>query len=158
MKQKKKSDIPIHHHVARYCNTQLVDRDPETLVFRGIFPQAFALRENDRGYLSVSWFEKFAGGNNSKLKGVIGALRGYMKEVRPKAAIAVLNVGFIVNTGTRLGHPIRVRDKTSKSKPQYAGIEGMPLNNSDGELLEILSSVACIHKREVAEILASPDD
>jgi hypothetical protein len=146
-------DIDGAHHVARYCNPQLVDRDPESDSVRGVFPQAFALRvKDDEEYLSLRHFEHFGSAVADQWKGVVKAFREKIKNVRPKSAVARLNSGAVLAVGVSRGHELRMRDKSSDKNPGYAGLEGMPRDNSDTELLVLLATQLCLEVKEIAEI------
>lgn len=150
------NNIPPEHHVARYCNAQLVRRHPVTGVFEGVHPQALELRKEER-YLSTTWFEKFPGGTNSKLKGVLVALNTLLAKVKPLAAIVVLNVGKTQSCGQTRGHTIKIKPKANRKCSQYAGIWGLPADNHD---LHLLASILDnkLTAREVAEIQKSTAD
>jgi len=74
-------------------------------------------------------------------------LRKKHLNVRPKGAFARLDAGLVVEAGTARGHPIRVRDSSCPNDPGYAGIFGIPLDNSDLELLALFANDCCIEIR-----------
>ncbi|MFM1975438.1 MAG: hypothetical protein RL145_284 [Pseudomonadota bacterium] len=53
-----RKSIPDEHHVMRYCQPRLHQLDGEGR-FIAIIPQAFELRPDDGGNLSVTWIEYF---------------------------------------------------------------------------------------------------
>lgn len=152
-KQSRKPDVPGEHLIARYCEKNFVIRDPVTLEFKGIFPQAFALKEKRaERYLSASWFELFEGDMSTKFRSTVNAIRSYLLGLSSKGAIAVLKTEKVLKVGQDCGHKLRVADMRTQEKQQYIGISGMPLDNSDDELLGLLESEGCIEVREVAAI------
>jgi hypothetical protein len=166
-KQTRRDDVPNADHVARYCNHQRVIRDPLTDEIKGVYPQAFALREKirDKGpetYLSASWLEFFGrdAGLDHQFKAALTALSakhsGVKKQsgVKLRGAFARLNVGRILEVGTERGHKLRVRNRSTSSDPGYASIDNTPLNNSDMELLAAFAR-SCIEVVEIAQIDAS---
>lgn len=146
-------DVPGEHHVARYCNSQVVDRDPENNAIRGVFPQAFALKtKQGEPYLSLRQFEYFVGTVDAQFKSLLMVFRDKINNVRPVSAIARLNCDTILAAGTSRGHSFRMRDRSSDENPGYAGLEGMPKDNSDLDLLGILANQLCLEVRGVQEI------
>ena len=75
-----------------------------------------------------------------------------MEVVRPKAAIAKLNTGCVVQCGAMRGLSIEIRDHSNSHNPGYAGIYGMPLDNSDDLILAQLADECCVEVRGVAEV------
>ncbi len=152
-KAPKQRRVPPDDHVARYCNPQRVIRDPNTDTIKGVFPQAFELRTNKKElYLSTHWMESFSEENDLQFQGVVAALRKKMEVVRPKAAIAKLNTGCVVRCGAMRGLAIEIRDRSNSHNPGYAGIYGMPLDNSDDLFLAQLADECCIEVRGVDEV------
>ena len=155
--QRRRPDVPNSDHVARYCNPQLVIRDPKTQAIIGLFPQAFELREKIKEtYLSTHWMESFAEVVDAQFKRVVAALRKKHPSVRPLGAFARLNAGLIVQAGAARKLSIRIRDRSNPNDPGYSGIFGMPLDNSDLEFLALLANECCIEIRGVAAIDALP--
>jgi hypothetical protein len=152
-KQRRREDVPNTDHVARYCNPQRVIRDPNTHAITGVFPQAFALRpEIKESYLSTHWMESFAVEVDAQFQSVVAALRDKFVKVRPKAAVARLNVGCVVQEGAMRELSIRIRDRSNQNNPGYSGIYGMPRDNSDIEFLALLANECCIEVRGVDEV------
>ncbi|MBS0234532.1 MAG: hypothetical protein JSR99_13720 [Proteobacteria bacterium] len=146
-------DIPREHHVARYCNPQRVDRDPETLAIRGVFPQAFALRpEISEEYLSLRHFEYFGADIDQQYKSVVAAFESAIKNVRPTSAVARVKCGDWLRVGDERGHKLRMRDGSSLRKPAYVELHGMPRDNSDLEFLAIIAAELCLEVRGVDQI------
>ncbi len=146
-------DVDGAHHVARYCNPQVVDRDPETDAVRGVFPQAFHLRtKQDEEYLSLRRFEHFGAAAPEQWKGVVKAFGGAIKNVRPTSAVARLNCGSVLAAGASRVHTLRMRDRSTNANPGYAGLEGLPRDNSDADLLALMATELCLDVKEVKEI------
>jgi hypothetical protein len=155
--QHRRQDVPNSDHVARYCNPQRVIRDPKTQAIRGLFPQAFELRQKIKEtYLSVHWMESFAAGVDAQFKKVVAALRKKHPNVKTFGAFARLNAGLVVQAGAARKLSIRIRDRSSRSDPGYSGIFGMPLDNSDLEFLALLANECCLQVRGVSVIDALP--
>lgn len=156
-KQRRRPDVPNTDHVARYCNSQRVIRDPKTQAITGVFPQAFELRQKIKEtYLSTHWMEFFAAVVDAQFKKVIAALRKKHPNVRPLGAFAKLNAGLVVQAGVGRELSVRIRDRSSPSDPGYSGIYGVPPDNSDLEFLALLANECCIEVRGVADIDALP--
>jgi hypothetical protein len=149
--QRRREDVPNRDHIARYCNPQRVIHDPRTQAITGVFPQAFELRFGET-YLSTHWMESFGVNVDIQFRAVVAALRRKHPNVKPKGAFARLNAGLVVEAGAARGHPIRVRDRSSPKDPGYAGVVGIPLDNSDLELLALFASECCIEIRGTDDI------
>jgi hypothetical protein len=159
MAKQERRDVPQEHHVARYCNKNTVRRDTVTKEFLGIFPNAFELNvKKKEEYLSAQWFERFSGSAKQKLKEILTVFRRKIVNSRgqsavpSEAAIAVLNVDFVLKSGQERSRLLRVRDRSKKGDEGYASIHGLPLDNSDQVLLGKLAYEGCVHLHEVAEI------
>lgn len=148
----RRKDVPPEDHVARYCNPQRVIRDPNTNVIIGVFPQAFKLRPKIKEkYLSSHWMESFSPDVDTQFQEVAAAL-GKKLTIEPKAAIARLNVGYVIQAGEKKNHSIRIRDQSKPNDPGYSGIYGMPLDNSDAIFLDLLATECCIEVRSVSDM------
>lgn len=151
LKQRPRPDINEHHHVARHCNHQRLDRDPTTGEVRGVFPQEFELRPwLNEEYLSLNWFEYFECELAEQYQKILATLRKKRK-VHGDSAIARLNAGAIISVGIGRNLNLRLRNKSSRYNPAYAGLEGMPLDNSDSDLLVGLTQI-CSEIRLVSSI------
>jgi hypothetical protein len=95
------------HHVVRHIPYTLVDWDEQTGAIKGIFPQAFELKEKDEGYLSASWREFFGGAKLRQLAG-IAAFLGKTRKVTSKQAFACGRVGDVKAACLEHGQKIRV--------------------------------------------------
>ena len=147
------SDLSEDHHIVRYCNRQLVEYDPVTGEIRGVFPAAFELRSKIKEeYLSVGWFEYFTGDSQARYKEHLKAFRSRLAVVRPDAAIAKLKVGAVLDAGKKRGHILRVRNRSHKRRPGYAGVYNMPKDNSDSDLLRMFANECCLDVKKVDTI------
>jgi hypothetical protein len=154
-RQARRPDVPHVDHVARHCNPQRIIRHPVTRQVQGVWPEAFELRvtKNEK-YLSVHWMECFSTDVDLQFRDVVKALRK-KRCVVPNSAIARLNAGLIARAGSLRGHLLRIRDRSSTSDPGYAGIFGMPRDNSDAELLALFATECCTQVRAVSDIEAT---
>jgi hypothetical protein len=159
-KQKKQTrrDVSPDHHVARYCNPQRVIRDPVTKQVIGVFPQAFELRTaRKETYVSAYCMETFSADDlKVQFEGVLAALRRKLT-VAQAAVLARLHAGLVVEAGVRCSLQIRVRDRSSGANPGYCGIEGMPPDNTNRELLQLFAAECCKDVRSVEDIEARAD-
>ncbi len=152
-KQPRRNDVPPEDHVARYCHPQRVMRDPNTNAITGVFPQAFKLRPKiNEKYLSSHWMESFSPDVDTQFHAVATAL-GKKLTIEPKAAIARLNVSYVIQAGAKKNHSIVIRNKSKPNDPGYAGIYGMPLDNSDAIFLDLLATECCIEIRGVVDMI-----
>ena len=152
-KAPKQSRVPPEDHVAHYCNPQKVIREPETDAIIGVFPQAFALRqEKNELYLSAHRMEFFAVDVDVQFQEVVVALRNKNLILKPRGAIAKLNAGSVVEGGNMRGLSIEVRDRSNTNNPGYAAIYGMPLDNSDDLFLAQLADECCVEVRSVNQV------
>ena len=127
------------HHVVRYCNNQRIEKDPHTGNAVGLFPDAMQLRTREKEeYLSTNWLEYVAGTRNDRLKSILGILRGKIPSIKETSGLAVLRVEKIKDAGKETGHKITVRFTPNRNDPSYARILGLPLDNSDTELVSLL--------------------
>lgn len=151
-------DIPSNHHLAKQCNPQRVIRNIETEAIEGIWSNVFELRpEKNESYISTYCMEAFGQNIDIQYKESVKSLRTIRKfTLKPKGAIARLNVGLIKIVGKERNHNLKVKDKSSKINPGYAGIYGMPKNNSDTLLLDLLAQKCCVEFRSIEEIDALP--
>ena len=151
-KNERRPDVPNKDHVARYCSPKLVKRDPETRSVIGVFPEAFELKVNEE-YLSTRWIEFFREEENSgQFKMALEAFRKTFQGVKPNGAFAKLHVGSILEAGKKQKCDIRVQDRSSLSNLGYAGIFGMPSQNSDALLLQLLATECCIETCQINDI------
>ncbi len=45
-----------------------------------------------------------------------------------------------------------MRDRSTNANPGYAGLEGLPRDNSDADLLALMATELCLDVKEVKEI------
>lgn len=125
-------------HVVRHVVYGLIDwEDEATGRIRGVFPQAFELKEKDEGYLSVCWREFFGGPKLDQISG-IAAFLGKTRKVTAKQAFALGQVGSIKDACTDHGQKIRVTyEPNAEENLAYAAIRRYQSDNL--ELLELLA-------------------
>jgi hypothetical protein len=142
------------HHVIRHVTNTLVDWDDATGSIRGIFPQAFELKEKDDGYLSVSWRE-FFGGSKLKQIAAIAAFLGKTRKVTAKQAFACGRVGDVKAACLAYGQKIRVTHEPDPVENQaYAAIRRYQSDNL--ELLDLLAAEAwsdVTHSKDVVSLV-----
>ena len=143
--------IPDEHHVARYCSSsrlQIVDG-----VIRGIFPQAFELRvERQETTLSTNYLEHRSGNRDEQLQGIMQDMAGKGVEPRRTGAFGVMHVGKTIQCGIDRSRALHVYRQKHDQDPSYATIRGLPLDNSDIELLNLLATVACVECVPIARL------
>jgi hypothetical protein len=98
--------------------------------------------------------EHFSNHIDIQFREVVRALRA-KRTVSPHSAIARLHVGSIIQAGAARGRSIAVWNRSSKDNPGYAGIYGLPLDNSDRQLLASLANQCCVQVCEVGGIDAA---
>lgn len=139
MPRKNANDVPDADHVARFGHPQRgVIRDPITKQIKGLYPEAFALRvEKNETYLSMNHYEHLSPNVDVQFTKVLRVLRS--KFTTPKHAIARLNAKKVRACGGDK-HDINVRKHGNKRDPSYVHCTGLPLDNSDRNLLTELAS------------------
>lgn len=134
------SNIPDGEHVARYCGHQKI---VTSSAGPSVTPAAFELREQaSEKYLSVNHCEHHTGTRLDQLRLILGNLTTKGFTWRASGALAVLDAAEVRRCGEDRSTPLRVRRRHHEQDPSYASIDGMPLNNSDLELLDMLAAAA----------------
>jgi hypothetical protein len=136
------SRIPDDHHVARYCGRQRQVRHPISDVLLGVSPDAFALRVGENA-ISTNYLEHRLGPQKSQLQGIVGDLAAKGYKTSSGGAFAVLQIAKACGCGTRRGKELHIHRQDHPQDPSYATIRGVPLDNSDQELLSLLATVGC---------------
>lgn len=114
----------------------------------GVAPQAFALRPEKReNYLSTSFFEFIDGSTNERLKFIREIWIKLNLGVKPEVGMAICKVEQIKGAGIDRKTPLTVRLEGTNINPSYTKVFGLPLDNSDQTLLELLAadSVVEVH-------------
>ena len=144
--------IDKQHHVARLCGHQRLQRDPVSGEIVAVWPAAFELRvKENETYLSANWLEYFVGDVLEQLCQALAVLRGKMKrKIGPQSALLRLNVGEVLAAGEVQSIKLRVMHEMKKTDPAYAAIRGLPRDNGDKELLDLLSGMPSLSATEVA--------
>ena len=149
--------IDDEDHVVRYVSSGRLVRDEDTKKVRGVFPQAFQMRD-DEEELSVSWLEYFAGSERDQLLKTVDAMKAGGLSMRPKDGVAVVNVGTLHGACGIAGVKVRVLHEPAKSNPNpaYAAIRNLPRDNQ--ELLLLIANMACTKVVEIKELAPPSDD
>jgi hypothetical protein len=82
--------LPDADHMVRHVLHQLIRESGQV---RGVFPQAFELRDGEE-YLSASWLEYFDGTKQEQIKSTVQAI-GSARTVKSDHGFAIGNVGEI---------------------------------------------------------------
>lgn len=147
-----KRDIHDEEHVVRCCSRQkqVVDENGTVL---GVTWEAFALRDVDKGYLSVALFETVSGDADTRLIHIRGQWdqSGFRYNPR-KAVMAVCNTGIIREYGLKRACKIRVLHEPSRQNDAYSAIRRLPQDNGDIDLLESLASEAAVSIHPIASL------
>jgi hypothetical protein len=148
------SSLSDDHHVVRHITHTLVDWDEQTGAIKGIFPQAFELKEKDDGYLSACWREFFDGTKLQQLAG-IAAFLGKTRKVTNKQAYACGRVGEVKEACLEHGQKIRVTyEPDPEENLAYAAIRRYQSDNM--ELLDLLAKEAwcdITHSKDVVALM-----
>src|SRR5262245_54644027 len=113
--------LPDEDHVVRHLQPKDIDRESDPNRVQ-CFPQAFALRPGEP-YLSSSWLEYFAGGDDVCLAAVALAVAS-TRTVRRTHAFAIGNVGRVREACADHGSKVRVLHEPEPGNPAHAAIRG----------------------------------
>ena len=125
-------------HVVRHVNSQLVERDGDTLL--EVLPQAFMLRKGEE-YLSASWLEFYAGSRDERITQVIAGV-AKARQVKASYAFALGNVEDVKEACASFRMKIRILHEPSKDNPNPAYTAVRRYQSDDIQLLELLASEA----------------
>lgn len=140
-------ELSDEEHVVRRCPYQRIDRDNTTGQILGIFPKLMELRQALRPpetYLSVNWLEHCPGTSLDRLRAILKILKRKMptSDFSPESGLALMNVGRVRHIGQARKRKLTIKSTPKKEDPSYARISGMPLDNSDRDLLADLAAEA----------------
>jgi hypothetical protein len=139
-------------HVARYCSFQKLVHEP-TL---SVIPAAFELRQHkDEKFLSVNHCEHHVGARLAQLKAVLTDLTAKTFNWSKSGAFAIANAKLIRDCGKARSRDLRVRRRHHEKDQSYASIDGLPLDNSDRELLALLAADATAEVHLIKSVLTS---
>ena len=130
--------LPDPDHVMRHIHWNKLQKDENNNVL-GILPQAFALRDCDKGALSVNWVEYYDGTHDEKIHKTVQDIRKAVK-VGPKSAFSVSTVQAIKETCKNTSRLIKVVYWPNSNNHSHALIQHLPKN--DMALLDGLSKEA----------------
>jgi hypothetical protein len=139
--------------IVRRCGHQALMRDENNIIV-GVALDAFALRVmNGERYLSASWLEYFKGTQSEQLKQTLDTLRKKFS-IGPASALLSLKAKEIIECGIARNRRLRVehRFRTANWNPAYVAVTGLPLQNEDQRLLELLTKVKSIAWHAVKDI------
>lgn len=125
------------HHIGRRCSAQRLTRD-ENGEPNGVSPAFFELdiNKNEKD-LSCDWLEFFSENRPEQIAGVKDALSKRMGGGNG-SRIVVCNVGALKEIGSRFRTGIQIKGKGRKNDPSYSGVFGLPMDNSNGDLIAAL--------------------
>lgn len=137
MTNKKYFELQDEHNVIRKCSRQKQAWKDGELI--GIDPCFFSLSKNDEGYLSCSWLEYFSGNDSDRLiktyKCMLVCMKGWTNVLLAKS-----NVSKLKECASKRGCKLRIINvRDNKVWPSYTKISGLPLDNSNIELLDALA-------------------
>lgn len=145
-------DLLDVEHVVRQCSRQRQVRDEHDTLL-GVTYFAFELRTaKQESYLSLAWLEHFGLDRVVSLKEICAMWTAAERKVAPKDALAICNVGVVRHCGSQNSCKLRVRHEPKEMLPAYAVIRGLPLDNSDRRLLEMLAAEAVVDAVEVRSL------
>lgn len=143
-------------HVVRHCpQRHLIIENGEVL---GVFADAFSLRpaKGDRPaetYLSTTWLEFFGSvPRREQLRQTAACLRAAGREVKGSHGLAVCSVRAIIAAGAQRSSKLRVLYEPIAENPAYSAIRGLPPDNRDIELLELLARDACAEVATIRQV------
>jgi hypothetical protein len=145
--------IPDLDHVMRFVPKQLQIRDSETDEFLGIVADAFRLRAEDDGGLSVTWIEHYGPKSNETY---VIAANGFRESRRTKtisksAYFVVGNIGNAKSVALRYGKKIRVLHDPVEGNSGHA--EMRRFTNEDLQLLEALNMEVFVEHVAVSTLI-----
>ena len=142
-------NVDATQHVARYCSSQKIDRKVQPAE---PMPFAFALREGKETFLSVNHCEHHSGARLDQLRSILGDLTAKGYGWSKSGGFSVLNSGKVLECGEARDRALRVRRRHHHLDRSYASIEGLPVDNSDSELLALLATKGSVEFHLVADI------
>lgn len=117
----RQSDIPDHHHFARYANRgRVVTRDDGVEV---ITPDAFRKRADEDG-ISGSYFEFFGNDDGLCTQGVVQEWRTLGMTIRSSGRVALALTANVKKVGQNHNKRLRVRHEPTEEAPSYSQIRG----------------------------------
>jgi hypothetical protein len=140
-------DFRDEEHFVRMCSRQKQIRDADGALL-GVTWTAFSHRtEINEDDLSGALLECFSGTQKQQVIKAVEAMKNAGLVISDKHAVALCLAKSIRECGTKHKRNLRVRHEPNKKNASYSKIRGLPLDNSDHELLSLLavdSVVSCI--------------
>jgi|GEM_PF-2804283 len=148
-------DLADENNIVRHCSRQkLIFKDGQAVA---VSPFSFRLRPHiGETYLSCDWLEYFEGEKNDQLKEVASSLKNRFSKIGEQDHLAVINVGKTRECGTQRTIKLKVMHTPKTEKKSYSGVYGMPRENSDSILLELLATEAVVDLFKMDEYLTNP--
>lgn len=126
-------------HWVRHCSRQRIIYDQLGNAL-GITYQAFVLRtERQETYLSGAHFEHVNGTTKDRLRELLRILRQTLK-IGQNDGMAICNAGSVRRIGTSKSVLLRLRLTPNRWNAAYSKLSGLPVDNSNVELLEMLAA------------------
>lgn len=144
--------LPGDDHVMRFVPKVRQQRDADTDDFLGITPQAMALRDEDKGGLSVTWIEYFGDYGKAAKQSAAIAFRESLesKQIGSEAVFATAQVKSIINAGQAYNKRIRVVHDPVQGNPGHAEIRHF--TDEDIRLLDHLAMDVFCEMDKVADL------
>lgn len=140
--------IPDEHEIVRHVPYQRIIFDEQENIV-GIFPQAYALRE-DETQLSVDWLDYYEGTKDEKLKAALQGLQA-SKSIGKKSALASGNV-LTIKTVAKEASSLSLRISYAPSEANKAHSLVHNINNNELQLLQALADQGFSDIRQVRSI------
>lgn len=105
-----------------------------------VLPQAFEMRDNDRGKLSVNWLEYFKSTHQDNIEKSVHAFRKHMGKIAKSSIFANGNVGNLKAVCDELGHKkVEVDHNVESDAPNPAHCSILRLPENDATVMQKLA-------------------
>lgn len=142
-------DIPDEDHVMRHVSYKRLLKDEDGQPIGGFFPQAFQLKEGEKG-LSVNWLEYFKGTHNENIETSVQKFRA-TRDIRKSSAFGISVTKQIINVCANHGaDKVRVVLDEMDDNKSHSLIIRLPENDLDLlQSLAVNSFVECVFDSEI---------
>ena len=145
-------DFRDDEHFVRLCSRQKQIRDEDGKIL-GVTWEAFSLRtEINEDYLSGALLEHFEGTQKEQAVAAVEAMKSAGLIFSDKHAVALCLAGSIRGCAAKQKRKLRVRHEPNKKNAAYSKVRGLPLDNSDNELLSLLAADSVVSCTCVIEL------
>ena len=145
-------DFRDEEHFVRLCSRQKQIRESDGTL-RGVTWEAFSLRTKIKeDYLSGALLEHFQGTQREQAVAAVEAMKSAGVVFSDKHAVALCLAGSIRRCATKQERKLRVRHEPNKKNAAYSKVRGLPLDNSDNELLSLLAADSVVSCTCVIEL------